>query len=158
MDPNEKKKALRMVTYGLYVATSQDAEGPAAGTINWLSQASFEPPLVMAGIKQDTRLHRAIEASRAFAVHIVGKSQKALATSFFKGAIPENGKLNGFAVRPGETGSPILTDLPGWFEIRVTDSVRRGDHTVFVGEVVAAGTQGGEEPLTLREAGFNYAG
>ena len=40
----------------------------------------------------------------------------------------------------------------------MTDSVRRGDHTIFVGEVVAAGTHGDEEPLTLREAGFNYAG
>src|ERR1700683_49114 len=158
MDPNEKKKALRMVTYGLYVATSQDAEGPAGGTINWLSQASFEPPLIMAGMQHDTRVHRAIEASRTFAVHIVGKSQKTLATSFFKGATLENGKLNGYAMRPGETGSPILTDAPGWFEVRITDSVRRGDHTIFVGEVVAAGTHGEGEPLTLREAGFNYAG
>jgi len=34
----------------------------------------------------------------------------------------------------------------------------RGDHTIFVGEVVAAGVRRNEEPLTLREAGFAYGG
>jgi len=45
MDPT--RKTLRMVTYGLYVATSQDAEGPAAARQLALA-GFFEPPLVMA--------------------------------------------------------------------------------------------------------------
>lgn len=158
MDPNQKKSALRKLTYGLYVATSRDAESPAGGTINWLSQASFEPPLIMAGIKRDSRLHQAIENSKSFAVHVVGKSQKNLATSFFKGAAEENGKLNGFAFSPGTTGSPVLTDPPAWFECRVLDALRRGDHTIFVAEVVDAGVRSDEEALTIRDAGFTYAG
>lgn len=158
MDPNEKKRALRMVSYGLYIATSRGADGVAAGTINWVSQSSFEPPLIMAAIKRDSSLHRAIETANVFAIHIVGKSQKEVAISFFKGGVVEGDKLNGQAFRAGETGSPVLIEAPGFFECRVTDSVRRGDHTIFVGEVVAAGTHGTDEPLTLREAGFNYAG
>jgi flavin reductase (DIM6/NTAB) family NADH-FMN oxidoreductase RutF len=158
MDPTQKKNALRKLTYGLYVATSRDKDAPAAGTINWLSQASFEPPLIMAGIKRDSRLHQAIENSQAFAVHVVGKSQKNLATSFFKGATEEDSKLNGFAYTPGATGSPILTDPPAWFECRVLDAFRRGDHTVFLAEVVDAGVRSEEEALTIRDAGFTYAG
>jgi flavin reductase (DIM6/NTAB) family NADH-FMN oxidoreductase RutF len=158
MDPIQKKNALRKLTYGLYVATSRDADAPAAGTINWLSQASFEPPLIMAGIKRDSRLHQAIEDSKAFAVHVVGKSQKDLATSFFKGATEANGKLNGYAFAPGSTGSPILADPPAWFECRVLDALRRGDHTVFLAEVIEAGVRSGEEALTIRDAGFTYAG
>jgi flavin reductase (DIM6/NTAB) family NADH-FMN oxidoreductase RutF len=158
MDPNEKKKALRMVTYGLYIATSRGSDGVAAGTINWVSQASFEPPLVMAGIKRDSSLHQAIETGKVFAINIVGKSQKDVALSFFKGGTLEGDKLNGFPCRNGETGAIILTNSPGWFECRVTDSIKRGDHTIFVGEVVAAGTHSSEEALTLKETGFNYAG
>ncbi len=158
MDPDEKKRALRMVTYGLYVATSRGADGIAAGTINWVTQSSFEPPLIMAAIKRESSLHRAIETGNVFAIHIVGKAQKDVAISFFKGGILDGEKLNGYPCRTGETGSPILLEAPGYFECRVTDSVRRGDHTIFVGEVVAAGTHGSDEPLTLREAGFNYAG
>lgn len=158
MDPAQKKNALRKLTYGLYVATSRDAESTAGGTINWLSQASFEPPLIMAGIKRDSRLHQAIENSKAFAVHVVGKSQKNLATSFFKGATEDGGKLNGYDFAPGITGSPVLKDPPAWFECRVLEAFHRGDHTIFIAEVVEAGVRSDEEPLTIRDAGFTYAG
>src|SRR2546427_13103743 len=47
MDPNVKKTTLRMIPYGLYVLTAAHADGRvAAGTVNWVTQASFEPPLV----------------------------------------------------------------------------------------------------------------
>ena len=78
MDPAIKKTALRMITYGLFVATSRDDSGPAAGTINWISQSSFTPPLIMVAIKGDSALHRAIANSRRFIVHVVAKDQKDL--------------------------------------------------------------------------------
>jgi len=158
MDPNDKKKTLRLLTYGLYVATSRDANGYAGGTINWLSQSSFSPPLIMAGIQRESSLHQAIAASRVFAVHIVGRSQRELASSFFKGAATAGATINGFRFEPGVTGAPVLVDPPAWFECRVVDEVRRGDHTIFIGEVVAAGVRREEEPLTLRDAGFAYGG
>jgi flavin reductase (DIM6/NTAB) family NADH-FMN oxidoreductase RutF len=158
MDPNEKNKALRLLTYGLYVATARGASGCAAGTITWVSQSSFSPPLVMAGIQRASSLHEAIESSRAFAVHVIGKSQKKLATTFFKTASVEGDTLSGYRFAPGITGAPILLDAPAWIECRVLDDVRRGDHTIFVAEIVAAGVHREEEPLTAREAGFSYAG
>jgi len=154
----DKKRALRLITYGLYVATSRDTNGYAGGTINWLSQSSFSPPLVMAGIQRDSSLHQAIAASRVFAVHILGRGQRDLAMSFFKGAVATGNTINGFRFEPGLTGAPVLLDPPAWFECRVLDEVRRGDHTIFVGEVVAAGVRREEEPLTLRETGFAYGG
>ena len=158
MDSNQKKKALRSLTYGLYVATARDATGYAGGTINWLSQSSFTPPLIMAGIQRDSSLHQAILVSRAFAIHVVGKSQKDLAMKFFKGAEASGETLNGYCFETGATGAPILVDPPAWFECRVVEEIRRGDHTIFVGEVVNAGVRSDEEPLTLREAGFAYGG
>jgi flavin reductase (DIM6/NTAB) family NADH-FMN oxidoreductase RutF len=158
MDPAARKKALRMLSYGLCVATSRDDQGYAAGTINWISQSSFTPPLVMVAIKTETGLHRAIDAARMFAIHIVGKSQKDLATAFFRGAQPSNGKLNGYEIETGETGAPLLVAPPAWFECRLVNEVRGGDHTIFVGEVVNAGIRSDEDALTLRETGFAYGG
>ncbi len=158
MDPNAKKKALRLITYGLYVATSRHGEDFAAGTINWVSQSSFTPPLVMAGIKADSRLHAVIAASRVFAIHIVGKEQKDFATTFFKGADRQGDKLTGYIFEDGSTGAPILIEAPAWFECRVLDQVVRGDHTIYVGEVVGAGVRSEAEPLTLRDTGFFYGG
>lgn len=61
MDQEAKKKSLRMITYGLYILAVKDGEELAAGTVNWLSQASFTPPLIMVGVKKDSHLHTLIE-------------------------------------------------------------------------------------------------
>jgi len=158
MDANTKKKVLRLIPYGLYVATSRADQKFGAGTINWVTQSSFAPPLVVAAIKDDSSLNEVISASRVFALHVLGKNQKDMATAFFKGAQPEGGTLNGFRFESGATGAPILLDAPAWFECRVVDEIRRGDHTIFVGEVVEAGSRRDEEPLTLRDTGFFYGG
>jgi flavin reductase (DIM6/NTAB) family NADH-FMN oxidoreductase RutF len=158
MDANTKKKVLRLIPYGLFVATSRADQKFGAGTINWVTQTSFAPPLVVAAIKADSSLNEVITASRAFALHVLGKSQKDLATAFFKGAQPEGDTLNGFRFENGATGAPILLDAPAWFECRVVEELRRGDHTIFVGEVVEAGSRRDEEPLTPRDAGFSYGG
>lgn len=158
MNPAERKKALRLLTYGLYVATAPGREGYAAGTITWFSQSSFQPPLVVAGIKKTSSLHRAIETSRVFAVHVVGKGQRAMAMRFFRDATPAGDTLSGYRFRPGATGAPILEDAAAWLECRVLGQLAQGDHTVFLAEVVGAGVRRDEEPLTLREAGFAYGG
>jgi flavin reductase (DIM6/NTAB) family NADH-FMN oxidoreductase RutF len=158
MAANTKKKVLRLIPYGLFVATSRAAEKIGAGTINWVTQTSFAPPLVVAAIKAESTLHEVIGASRVFALHALGKSQKEIAMAFFKGAQPEGDTLNGYRIEAGATGAPILVDAPAWFECRVAEEIRRGDHTIFVGEVVEAGWRRDEEPLTLRDTGFFYGG
>jgi flavin reductase (DIM6/NTAB) family NADH-FMN oxidoreductase RutF len=158
MDPAIKKKALRMITYGLFVATSRDDAGPAAGTINWISQSSFTPPLIMVAIKADSALHRAVTTSRRFIVHVIGKDQKELATAFFRGAELSGDRLNGYLIESSPNGIPLLVDPPAWFECRVVNEVHGGDHTVFVAEVVEAGVRKEAEPLTLRDTGFFYGG
>ena len=50
MDPEVKKKTLRMINYGMYVLTSKDGDQLDAATVNWVTQASFNPPLVVVGV------------------------------------------------------------------------------------------------------------
>jgi flavin reductase (DIM6/NTAB) family NADH-FMN oxidoreductase RutF len=157
MDAAVKKKALRMITYGLFVATSRDDSGPAAGTINWISQSSFTPPLIMIAIKADSALHRAVTASRRFIVHVPGKDQKELASAFFRGAELSGDRLNGYRIENADD-IPLLVDPPAWFECHVVNNVGGGDHTVFVAEVVEAAVRRDAEPLTLRDTGFFYGG
>ncbi|MCB1269748.1 MAG: flavin reductase family protein, partial [Microthrixaceae bacterium] len=53
----------------------------------------------------------------------------------------------------------LITDCSYWFECRVTDTVARGDHTVYVAEVVDAGVRDENvTPLLLRSTGMNYGG
>lgn len=160
MDPQARKQALRMITYGLYVMTAVTDEEVAAGTVTWLSQASFEPPLIMVGVRTDSNLHRLIEKTGRFAINIVGEGQKDMAAAFFRPAEVTNGTINGYPFEPGpETSAPLLLDAPAWFEARVTDAVKRGDHTVYVAEVIGAGVRNPDaRPLVLRDTGWSYGG
>lgn len=160
MDAETRKQVLRRLTYGLYVLTAAHGPETAAGTVNWLSQASFNPPLVMVGIKADSRLHALVERSGAFAVNVLGADQKDAAQAFFRPTQVAGNTINGYAFRPGPaTGSPVLGVVPAWFEARVTDAVKRGDHTVFVAEVVEAALQDpAARPLEMWDTGWFYGG
>lgn len=160
MDAELKKHSLRMLTYGLYVLTAAAGEEIAAGTVNWLSQASFEPPLIMAAVKKDSHVHALIERSGMMAVNILKAGQKEIAAAFFRPSQVEGEKINGLAFERGpQSNAPLLLDAPAWFEARVTDTVARGDHTVLVAEVVEAGVRDFEAaPLVLRDTGWFYGG
>ena len=41
MEEEMKKKSLRQITYGMYIVTSLIDDVVGAGTVNWLSQSSF---------------------------------------------------------------------------------------------------------------------
>jgi flavin reductase (DIM6/NTAB) family NADH-FMN oxidoreductase RutF len=139
MDPNTKKTALRMIPYGLYVLTASHGDKVAAGTVNWVTQASFEPPLVAVGVKTDSHAHALIKESKAFALNVLGKGQQALAYTFFKPAERQGQTISGEAFRTGTTGAPILAGTPAFVECTLEATVELGDHSVFVGKVVEAG-------------------
>jgi len=153
MDQDAKKTALRMIPYGLYVLTAEGSKGTGAATVNWVTQASFAPPLVAVGVKTDSQVHAIIKETNAFALNVLGKGQQALAYTFFKPAQKEGSTISGEPVRAGVTGAPILTNAPAFVECRVVGSVEIGDHSVFVAEVVEAGVskapQGRADDATL---------
>jgi flavin reductase (DIM6/NTAB) family NADH-FMN oxidoreductase RutF len=160
LDPQAKKVALRAINYGLYVLTAKDGDELAAAGVNWLTQASFEPPLVAAAVKSDNDSHRLIESTGVFAVNVLGKDQLDIGKAFFRTSKVEGETINGHRFEPGpETGCPLIVELPYWFECRVTDTIKRGDHTVFVAETVSAGVRDDSVvPLLLRDTGMNYGG
>jgi len=159
MDQNAKKTALRMIPYGLYVLTAESKTAVAAATVNWVTQASFAPPLVVVGVKTDSGAHAVIKETKAFALNVLGKGQQALAYTFFKPAERQGSTISGEAYHAGSTGAPILASAPAFVECRLVSTVEIGDHSVFVGEVVEAGVPKASEgrpddaTLWLRDLG-----
>lgn len=160
LDPAAKKLALRAINYGLYILTATDGTDYGAGGVNWLTQASFEPPLVVAGVKADSGSAAIIAKTGAFGVSVLAEDQLDIGKAFFRSTTVEGDLINGHRFEPGPaTGAPIIVATPWWFECKVTDTVARGDHTVFVGEVVSAGVRDeSATPLLLRSTGMNYGG
>jgi flavin reductase (DIM6/NTAB) family NADH-FMN oxidoreductase RutF len=139
MDDAAKKTALRMIPYGIYVLTAESGGDTAAATVNFVTQTSFAPPLVAVGVKADSGAYAVVKKSRAFALNMLGKDQKAAAFTFFKPATREGDKISGEPVRKGPaTNQPILVSAPASVECKVVQIVEVGDHHIVIGEVVEA--------------------
>jgi flavin reductase (DIM6/NTAB) family NADH-FMN oxidoreductase RutF len=142
MDADAKKTTLRMIPYGIYVLTADDGKGNiGAATVNWVTQGSFAPPLVVVGVKADSGAHTVVKGTGKFALNMLGKDQKGLAFTFFKPAKMEDGKLSGQSFHRGTNGTPILDAAIGAVECTVKQIVSMGDHDVVIGEVTEAHLQ-----------------
>ena len=140
MDNQVKKSVLRMIPYGLYVLTSESEDGDiAAATINWVTQASFDPPLIAVGVKADSGAHEIIKKSKVFALNYLNKKQQGMAYMFFKTLEREGDSIGGEKFTIGSYGGPLLTNAAAYLECKLVDTIERGDHSIFVGEVVDAG-------------------
>jgi flavin reductase (DIM6/NTAB) family NADH-FMN oxidoreductase RutF len=159
MDEAAKKTILRHFPYGLYVVTvAHDGEDHGM-TANWLTQASFEPPMIAVAIENTSKTIGLIRDSRHFAINLLLTGQRDLAGKLGRSSEQTPQKLKGIKTKPAPvSGVPLLTEALGWVECRVVATLPSGDHTLVLGEVVAAGVEHEGEPLTVQEAGFKYSG
>ena len=149
-------QALSRMTYGIYVLTAAQ-EGEYNGMIaSWVSQVSFEPPLILAAVHPNRYTHSLMDQSGAFALHALHKEQRGHLDRF-KGDEPQ-AKFHGLSWSRGETGSPVLDDCLASYECRVRHSLQPGNHTLFIGEIVAARLGKDGEPLTILDYQGTYLG
>ncbi len=140
--------------------TAEDKDGRiSAATVNWVTQASFKPPLFAVGVKTDSQIHDIIKTAGNFALNVLGNRQQGTAYSFFKPAERDGQKISGEPFRAGSTGAPVLENTPAFVECRLVTTVEEGDHSIFVGEVVDAGVtqklegRADEATLLLKDLG-----
>ncbi len=159
LDPAAKKTVLRKFTYGMYVVTCADSEQTGAFTANWLSQASFDPPLVMVSVEKDAHSLPIIQNSGIFTVNVLETGQRRLAGHFGKKTAKVGDKLADIEHYQTESSQPILNDAVGYAVCRVINEMDAGDSVVVLGEVIEAGVHREDaDPLTMAEAGFRHSG
>lgn len=160
LDLDAKKRVLRQLTYGLYAVTAEHAGDRGVFTANWLTQVSFDPPLIAVSIERDSATLPLIEASGRFAVSPFRAGQRELAGNLGRPRARTGDKFRAynFAMAPTVTGPPVLRDALGYVVCTVVGSMPAGDSVLILGEVVEAAVFAQGPPLTMRDAGFRHAG
>jgi flavin reductase (DIM6/NTAB) family NADH-FMN oxidoreductase RutF len=160
LDQAAKKKVLRDFTYGLYAVTAAHEGERGVFTANWLSQASFEPPLVMLSVENDSSTLPLIRASGMFAICPLDEGQKELAGALGRPKKRAGDKYEALnlTVVETESGVPALAASLGYVVCRVEAEVPAGDSVVFLAEVIEARSFSDAPPLEMRRAGFRHAG
>ena len=159
MDTLHRKRALRCFSNGVYILTSRSGERYGAGTVSWVSQISFKPPLIMAAVRRESNAFGCLSESRVAAIHVLRAGQEDLAQRFFTPTTVTAGKINGEQFVGRATSAPILESAPAYVECNVKHIVDTGgDHAVVIMEVIDANCQAPFQPLTIRDSPWEYGG
>src|SRR5579875_3203045 len=136
MDVAAKKQALRLFTYGLYAVLCADGDKVNGFTANWLTQISFEPPLLAVSIENDAKSLPMIKHSQQFTVNVLRSGQRELAGALGKSGFRHPEKMDGIDYTREKQGYPILNAGLAWVACEVRNSVPAGDSTLIIAEVV----------------------
>jgi flavin reductase (DIM6/NTAB) family NADH-FMN oxidoreductase RutF len=132
------------------------AAGPRRGGLvaTFVSQASLAPelPRVLVGLAKHHFTWELVEASSAFALHLLGEEHIDWVWRFALQSGRDVDKLAGLSFSTGAGGSPRLDGVLGWLDCRVEARLDTGDRTVYLGEVVDAHADQCRAPLTLKRA------
>ncbi|MGQ0602611.1 MAG: hydroxymethylglutaryl-CoA lyase [Anaerolineales bacterium] len=116
-------------------------------TVSSFSSVSLDPPLISVCIDNKLYNRTAIEQSGAFAVNVLDVHQMEYGL-VFAGMKPDvEERFEGIEATMAVTGCPILPGVLSWLDCRVWKTYDGGDHTIFVGEVVATDSSGADTPL-----------
>lgn len=159
MELMTRRKALRLLSNGMYVITSRSGDHYGAATVTWISQASFKPPLIMAAIRTGSNVFKCLSCSGFAAIHVLGTDQQDVAQRFFFPTKTDGSRINGEPFTEGTTGVPILPNTPAHVECRVVRLLADvGDHAVVIFEVLEAECRELVRPLTIAESPWQYGG
>ncbi|XWX05545.1 flavin reductase family protein (plasmid) [Aggregatilineales bacterium SYSU G02658] len=147
MDAQTFKHVLSHWASGVTVVTTLHEGTPIGITASAFSSVSVEPPLILVCLAQTLFTHQVIATGGVFAVNILSAHQAELGKRF-AGLYPHlTDRFEGLATTTAATGCPLLPDVAGWLDCRVKHAYEGGDHTIFVGEVLAAHAQDDHAPL-----------
>ena len=156
-----RRRVLWRMPSGLYLLGSRSGEQRNLMTLNWATQVSSAPKLVAVSVEKPAVTHRLVDEGGVFAVSILDRAERAVVRSFVKPAEWDgaSSSLNGHPVGEEVTGAPILSSAVAWIDCRVRHRLDCGSHTLFVGEVVAAGHPLPDtEVLRMEDTRMNYGG
>lgn len=163
MSEDPIKDVLQLMPYGFYSLTSRNKDDVNAMVANWITQASFEPRLLVICLQKSSYTHKVIEDGGVFAINIFKKENQDRMMPFTKGRSKRPDKMNEarYSEAP-ETGCPILEGASAYIECKLVRMIDiGGDHDIVVGRAIGAGVLEEisiGEALTLPDLGWSYAG
>lgn len=136
---------------GVTIVTTAHGGRLAGITVSSFASLSLQPMLVLVCIDRRAGSHGAIAEAGQFAVNILAEDQEYLSRRF---ASAETEKFTEGTYELSPRGIPLLNGALAHIECRVHSALPGGDHTIYVGEVVAAGCKD-KCPLLYYRSGYH---
>ena len=131
------------MSYGVYIVSSLDGERPTGCIANSIMQITSSPATVAVSVNHDNYTNGCIEKTGKFAFSIMAEDSDA-------------GLIGNFGFRSGKDvdkfehvdyemvqGIPVVKYTCGYVVCKVINKMETATHTVFLGEVIDAGSYNG---------------
>jgi flavin reductase (DIM6/NTAB) family NADH-FMN oxidoreductase RutF len=131
-DPMLFRKVMGRFATGVTVITAEAQGGVRGMTANAFMSGSLSPPLCVISVARKARLHRTLHDTRSFGVSMLAQGQEAI-SRHFAGQGPAEPEV----LFEHMAGVPVLADVCAALSAEIEARHDCGDHTLFVGRVVA---------------------
>jgi flavin reductase (DIM6/NTAB) family NADH-FMN oxidoreductase RutF len=159
LDDELVNKVTWKIPNALALVGSRSGDEWNAMTTSWITQLSMEPVLVGIGVDNKAITHRLIADGGSFTVNLWSSDDTRPFVKFSKPAVKDGMTLNGRPIVEGVTGSPVFEEAIAWLECETRQSNDLGTHTLFIGEVVAAGVNDEEQrAAAMSDTRMKYGG
>jgi len=145
--PMKPLQGLQMLDHGPTVLICVRQEGEARSNlfaVSWIIPCSKDPAFILVSVNPKNLSHELLKDAREFTVNIPNATL--LDELHFCGttsgrSIDKVRELSLVPIKGQVLSTPLIEECIGHLECKVVESTVVGDHTVFVGEVVAASAE-----------------
>lgn len=137
----------------VFVLTAADGDRRNGQIVAWVMPATIVPqvPRVLVGVGRMTYTRELLEASRKFALNLLGVDQWRWVTHFGFRSGRDVDKFSGVSFERGRTGSPLLPGIVGYLECQVRSALDGGAHLYYLADVLAGKLVSDQAPLRLHQ-------
>ena len=142
--------ALFDLSYGLYIVSSHDGDKLNGQLTNTVFQVTAEPPRMAAAVNKQNLTHEYITKSGCFTISTLAQDAPMTFIGLFgfKSGRTVN-KFEKVKYKLCGCGAPLVLDHTiSAFEIKVSQAVDVGSHTLFIGDVVCGHVLNQGKPMT----------
>lgn len=130
---------MRRFATGVTVVTVRDGNRIHGMTANSFTSVSLTPTLVLICVLNSSVTFEMVSRAGHYCVNLLAASQREWAERFAKQIPSPTDPFHDIVYHSEVTGAPVLDDCIMHMDCRVVGTYPGGDHTIFVGEVLAQG-------------------
>lgn len=158
-DPTLLRRAYGAFATGVTVVTV-GGPTPHGMTANSFTTVSLDPPLVLVCVGRDAIMHGSLSEAGRFAVSVLTSRQEPVARYFADRRRPlGREQFDVVDWVPGErTGAPLIAGALAHFECDLWRAYDGGDHTIFIGALLALDRRAEEDALLFLGGAFHHVG
>ena len=155
VDPEMMRLAMRNWATGVTIVSSIHNGTRHGMTVSSFTSVSIDPAMVLVSLQMNARTHRLVKDSGIFAVTILDGTQSAISDRFAGRHTERLDRYRGLETFTLVTGAPLLPGGLVYFDCQVCETYEIGQHTLFIGRVLAMQKGAGKQPLIYFDRNYH---